>query len=366
MKLFECQACGQTLDFGNTFCNGCSRRLGFLPDRLELKALDADGEMFRPVDSPNERWFFCVNAESDACNWMLPEGSDDIACPCCRHNRTIPDLSDPANHALWRRLEGAKHHLFYSLLRLGLPHEDRMQNPTGGLAFDFLSDGIDADGNPKPVLTGHEDGLITLNVLEADDAEREKRRAQMGEPYRTLVGHFRHEIAHYYWDVLVRDGGRIDASREAFGDESDDYMAALQRHYQNGPVPGWPDSFISAYAASHPWEDFAETFAHYLHIVDTLDTAKAFGLNLRSPIGGDRVLRLGIGFDPYDADSAEMLVAAWVPLTFAINSINRSMGQPDLYPFVLSQPVVAKLQFVHDLIHGHEIAAAAVDASAAA
>ena len=173
----------------------------------------------------------------------------------------------------------------------------------------------------------------------------------MGEPYRTLLGHFRHEVGHFYWNLLVRDAGIIEWCRDLFGDESRDYGEALEAHYRNGPPPDWRKRHVSAYASAHPWEDFAETWAHYLHIVDTLETASVFGLHERP--GGSRK-GAASWFDPYADEPFERIIEAWLPLTFAVNSLNRSMGQPDLYPFVLAPPTIEKLAFVHRLVHGHE------------
>jgi hypothetical protein len=198
-------------------------------------------------------------------------------------------------------------------------------------------------------MTGHDNGVITLSVAEGDDAEREKRRTTLGEQYRTLVGHFRHELGHYYWDRLVRDGGRLDGFRAVFGDERADYGEALQLHYKQGPSADWNLHSISAYASSHPWEDFAETWAHYLHIVDALETARSYGINVRAHFMPD-ASGAKIDFNPYAAPSAERLADAWAPLTVALNAVNRSMGVPDLYPFVLNASVMEKLEFIHALI----------------
>ena len=201
----------------------------------------------------------------------------------------------PGNAERWQALEAAKRRLIYAMNRLGLPLESKKEDEIKGLAFDFL-----ADADPsQPVMTGHDDGLITINIAEADSAEREKRRVELGEPYRTLLGHLRHEVGHYYWDVLVRDGGRIEASRAVFGDESLDYQEALERHYQNGAPAGWQETYVSAYATMHPWEDFAETWTHYLHMVDTLDTAASFGMAVEPGTVTDPTLSTAIAFDPY-------------------------------------------------------------------
>ncbi len=362
MKLFKCQKCGQVLYFENTRCERCDHRLGYLPSRDRMAALEPatdDTWETRIRDVGQVR--FCANAGHDACNWLVPADSGHTFCLACRHNRTIPDLGVSENRRRWQRLEAAKRRLFYSLLKLDLPLATRIEDPSHGLAFDFLADQPEAAG-PK-VLTGHDNGLITIAVVEADDAEREQRRAKMREPYRTLLGHFRHEVGHHFWDVLVRDAGLLDECRAMFGDDSEDYNAALQRHYANGAPPGWQDEFVSAYATAHPWEDFAETWAHYLHIVDTLEMGAAFGLRVAPAVARDDSLDVELDFNPYRATDWTMIIEAWLPLTFAVNSLNRSMGQPDLYPFVLGPKVIAKLGFIHALVH-RQLGQGAVKAAA--
>ena len=352
MKLFECQHCGQPLYFENTRCESCGHKLGYLPSRGTVTALEDDNGLWRALAEPEGRYRYCANAAHEVCNWLVSADDPDEFCAACRHNRTIPDLSVPGNLLNWRKIEVAKHRLFYSLLRLKLPVVTKAEDPDG-LAFDFKS----AAG--EPVMTGHANGLITLNLSEANDAERERARHALGEPYRTLLGHFRHEIAHYYWDQLIKDKPIITECRELFGDDTIDYGEALKRHYENGPPPDWNERFVTAYASSHPWEDFAETWAHYFHMVDTLETAKAFGLRVRPRVTMGAELATAVDFDPHGVDM-ERIVDAWLPLTFAVNSINRSMGVPDLYPFVLAPAVIVKLAFIHKLIHGaHNEAAAA-------
>ncbi len=348
MKLYACQACGQLLFFENTRCERCGHQLGYLPERNVVSAVEADGAAFMPLAAQERRFRFCANAAQGACNWLVAVESEDEFCLACRHNNTIPDLNIAHNLPRWQTLEIAKHRMFYSLVRLGLPLRNREDDPEHGLEFDFRAD---ESGAPR-VLTGHDNGLITISLTETDPAEREKMRVAMGEQYRTLLGHFRHEVGHYFWDVLVRDGGKLEACRALFGDDSQDYNEALKRHYQQGAPADWQQGFISAYATSHPWEDFAETWAHYLHIVDTLETASAFGLQVRPKVPESEELRTTIDFDPYGAGAFEPLIDSWLPLTFAVNSLNRSMGQPDLYPFVLSPKVIEKLGFIHGLVHG--------------
>ncbi|MEJ8571682.1 putative zinc-binding peptidase [Microbaculum marinum] len=349
MKLFQCQNCGQPVYFENVACERCGARLGFRTEDMQMYALVQDaGSHWRPAAGPSEALRFCANAGHGACNWLVPAGSASDFCIACAPNRTIPDLSDELNLQHWRKLEASKRHLFYSLLRLGLPLNDEAAAPGTELAFELIGD-TDPD---TPVLTGHADGLITINLAEADDAEREARRTAMGEPYRTLLGHFRHEIGHYYWDRLVRDGGRLESCRAMFGDERRDYQQALADNYEKGPPDDWRERFVSSYASAHPWEDFAETWAHYLHIIDTLETAEAFGLRTRPNIPNGETLGHTVTFDPYDDVPFDKIITAWLPLTVAVNSLNRSMGQPDLYPFVLPPPTIGKLEYIHRLVHG--------------
>jgi hypothetical protein len=353
MKLFSCQGCGQLLYFENVRCENCGRALGYIADITTISALDpVEGGGWTVLAAPEKAYKFCLNYDAGMCNWMVPADDSIGFCAACRHNRVIPDLSVPGNDLLWRKMETAKHRLFYSLLRLDLPLENRTDDSEHGLAFDFLADA--SESHAAEVLTGHDNGLVTLALKEADDATREKVRGEMGEPYRTLLGHFRHEIGHYFWDRLVAtDEPMLNAFRALFGDDREDYGEALKKHYAEGPPPGWQDSFISMYATTHPWEDFAETWAHYLHIVDTLETAGAFGLKVK-PRRARGALAASIDFDPYKAPRMDTLIDAWLPVEFATNSMNRSMGHLDLYPFVLTPKVVEKLGFVHALTHHRE------------
>lgn len=356
MKRFYCSSCDEEVYFENHFCGHCNRRLGFDPSRTAMIAVEEAGEsVWSAAGAKNASeagYRLCHNHSSAACNWLVDASSQHERCVCCRHNRTIPDLGIPENTFRWAALESGKRALFYSILRWGLPHPTAEDGAPEPLVFDFLSDTPLPDGTVERVLTGHDNGLITINIAEGDDAVREANRAAMGEPYRTLIGHFRHEVGHYYWDILIRDGGRLDAFRSLFGDERADYGQALKVHYENGAPPDWADHYISSYASAHPWEDFAETWAHYLHITDSIETARAYGMvrAASAAVSGEEapIDRVRQG---YDADSAESLVAAWVPVTIAANAINRSMGQPDLYPFVLNSAVMEKLAFMHRLVH---------------
>ena len=297
MKLFRCQACDNLVYFENRTCGRCGHRLGYIPELEIIAAVEPAGEPnWTPLKADGAARRFCANADHDVCNWMLPPGSAGELCVACRHNDTIPDLSNPAHVASWRELELAKHRLFYSLLRWSLPLKTRAEDSRHGLAFEFLAD--PPQGSGVKVMTGHDEGIVTIALTEADSAERERRRSQLDEPYRSVLGHFRHEIGHHYWDVLVRDGGKLEACRAVFGDDTQDYGEALKRHYSEGAPANWQESFVSAYATSHPWEDFAETWAHYFHIVDTLEMASAFGMSIEPAIDTDGAYTARLDFDP--------------------------------------------------------------------
>jgi hypothetical protein len=330
MRAFACQ-CGARIFFDNTRCLSCGFELGFAPDMLDMLAFptpDADH-----IETPGGKYRKCANyAHEGVCNWLVRADEAAEFCQACRLNSVIPNLSEPENRILWQEVEHAKRRLVYSLDQLDLPVLTKSEDPVRGLSFD-----IKQTLGDERVLTGHADGLITLNLIEADAAEREKMRLSMKERYRTLLGHFRHEIGHYYWDRLVADVDGFDAFRELFGDERADYAEALKQHYSKPADPNFADTFISHYAASHPWEDFAETFAHYLHMIDTLETAEAYGFTKAA--------------QGRAANEFEPLMVEWYRLTVALNALNRSMGLPDAYPFAIAPPVKEKLRFVHELIH---------------
>jgi hypothetical protein len=355
MKLFACQHCDQILFFENVGCTRCGHRLAYLSDRDTLSALDPaqsgeEGLWQALAERKGGRpalYRLCANyVDHGVCNWAVPVDDPEPLCRACRLNGVIPNLGDPGAQGIWARLEVAKHRLVYTLLALGLPVEARTETNPRGLTFEFKR-----DVNGEKVLTGHHEGIITLNVAEAEDPFREKMRVQLGEAYRTLLGHFRHEIGHYYWQRLIAGSDWLERFRERFGDETADYAGAVKRHYAGGPPPDWQDQHVSAYASMHPWEDWAESFAHYLHMVDTLETARAFGLALRPEVGSSRAARPAkLTARRLDLQEFDELLAGWIPLTLALNSLNRSMGLADLYPFVLSATATDKMRFVHDLV----------------
>jgi len=327
--------------FENNACLRCGTPLGYDPSARELVVVD-DGRAR------------CGNAATLGCNWLVDgvagtgyaPGGGDERCRSCRLTRTVP--GDDTSVVALADVETAKRRLLFQLDEVELPVSDRVEPDGPGLAFDLLSSRL------GPVTTGHEDGVITIDLAESDSAHRESLRHELGEAYRAVLGHLRHEIGHYYWDLFVDDDATLARLRECFGDERANYSEALARHYEDGPSPGWANAYVSAYATMHPWEDWAETFAHYLHILDTLQTAAAFGMLVTGPAVvtgpvGDPTLvavpTLDLTRETFDA-----ILAEWLPLTYALNAVNRSMGNNDLYPFVLPPRAVEKLALVHELV----------------
>lgn len=334
MRRFFCR-CGQVVFFESTRCVHCGSTLAFDPGQMRMVTLEGDGREPELIAGRTLR--YCRNKlEYDACNWLAPLEQASGYCLACQCNHIIPNLDKPENLRRWQALEQAKKRLVYSLLDLGLELVSKWDDPERGLWFDFLEDKRTSQEVAEGfVATGHAGGVITINVLEADDPRREAIRESMNEPYRTLLGHFRHESGHYYWRSLIGEvPERLEAFRALFGDERADYDAALQDYYARGPAPDWSEQYVSAYASAHPFEDWAETWGHYLHMTDTLETAQSFELE-----------PAGAGDAPF-----EERMARWMKLTLALNALNRSMGLRDAYPFVLSAPVRAKLGFVDELL----------------
>lgn len=345
MEIYKCAHCSQIIYFENGSCVHCGYPLGFDAENLKLQPVVAFGnETYTVYDQPEPTYRYCLNHGYGVCNWLVRADSPTPFCRACDLNSTIPNLSEPEAISQWMVIENAKHRLVYSLLKMKLPLRSKKTDPEKGLMFDFLAD---LKGKPR-VLTGHDNGLITLNIIEADDVEREKSRKNMKEPYRTLIGHFRHEVGHYYWDRLIDNSAYLEEFRKLFGDDREDYGEALQKHYKQGAPADWNRHFISTYASSHPWEDWAETWAHYLHIMDTLQTGFAFGLSLHPQIAKpEDYLDADMRQDPYEIKDFSRIISTWLPMSFAMNSINRSMGHTDLYPFVITPEVMEKLSFIH-------------------
>jgi hypothetical protein len=300
-----------------------------------LVIADDDGTATSGTVDAQERQL-CANLHLAECNWLVDVQPTRQLCASCRLTRTRPRDDDASALTAFAEAERAKRRLIAELYELRLPIVDRREDPQNGLAFDLLSS---AD---QPVFTGHDHGIITVDLAEGDDVHREQMRVDMDEPYRTVLGHFRHEVGHYYFYRLVApDRDRLARFVGLFGDPEADYRAAIDRHYQQGPPGGWQQRHVSAYASMHPAEDWAETFAHYLHIRSTLDTAAAYGL---APATGTYQRKI-LGPSAFDT-----IIGMWLPLSWSLNMVNRSMGKPDLYPFVLPAAVLDKMRLIHAVI----------------
>jgi hypothetical protein len=336
MLAFACPVCGRLVTFDSTRCLHCLTELGY--DWADGELVDVDGAEDRHR---------CANQALAACNGVAP--TPDTLCESCLLTRTRPADGDADALGGFAAAEAAKRRLLFSLLELRLPVHGFREQP-GGLAFDFLSSAA------APISTGHADGVITLDLTETDPAARERRRMAFGELYRTLLGHLRHEIGHYYQPILAPEGSPArERSRALFGDDRADYQEALDRHYADGPPADWARNYVSAYATMHPWEDWAETFAHYLHIRDTSQTAAAYGVRIDGPAVATTD-PVPLDSDPAFDDDFRALLEAWFPLTYALNAINRSMGARDLYPFVITPATHAKLSFVDELVRDQRAA----------
>ena len=353
MKTFHCDECQNLVFFENARCLNCGYALAYLPDLAVMAAVQqqVDG-VWRPKSGADSdlSYRLCANyQDKNICNWAVPDSDPDPFCLSCRLTHVIPDLSRTSRE-VWYRLEVAKRRLIYGVLSLRLPLNKQDANTPNGVAFSFLEDSQEPNGDCGRVLTGHNGGIITINIAEVDDIKREQQRLQHNEPYRTLLGHFRHEIGHYYWDRLIAGTAAQDAFRARFGDERMDYAAALQRHYSLPRPPDWGTNFISAYATSHPWEDWAESWAHFMHIADAVETADAIGLSLTPRRNDEPVLATQADRAQAALLSFNRMIEQWLPLSYVVNNLNRGLGLPDSYPFVLSPVVIEKLRFVHDTV----------------
>ncbi len=344
MKTFTCSSCSNRVYFENVVCSHCNHDLAFDNEALEMRALSPTDQhgayQIVSATGPDRQSLrnYCDNHAHGACNWLTPAGTMGL-CRACAMNRTIPNLSEPGSQEAWADFERAKKRLVYQLLRFNLPFGD-VPDGTSGLSFSFA----------RNETTGHLDGEISVDFNEADDVWRESQRQAFNEPYRSLLGHLRHETGHYYWMRLVDGSGRLTAFRELFGDERDEYAAAIARHHhQSAPPADWPENYVSAYASAHPWEDWAETWAHYHHMIDAVETASAWhiapGNTAHFPILWPRN-----SHDIYRDEDFDALMHRWIPLTLALNSLSRSMGHDDFYPFVIAENVTTKLRFIHDTI----------------
>jgi hypothetical protein len=343
---FACGHCRSLVFFENSVCITCGSAQGFHRASARLVVLHRNGAELRYTDDAGRAYRPCANLRIATCNWLAEVGVDSGLCECCQLTRTRPPDSDVPALAAFARAEAAKRRLVFQLDQLGLPTTSRREDPEHGLAFDLLS------SRRTAITTGHDSGVITIDLAEGDDVHRETLRVRLDEPYRTLLGHLRHEIGHWYWDVLIDQAPFHEQFRSLFGDERIDYAEALAAHYDKSASEGWHQNYVSNYAAAHPWEDWAETFAHYLHIRDTLQTTAAWGVSVAGPdLDLSVAWDAAVTADPVaDSDEFGDLIRTWLPLTYALNAETRSMGKDDLYPFVLTPPVVEKLRFVHTVV----------------
>ncbi|WP_111494090.1 MULTISPECIES: zinc-binding metallopeptidase family protein [Marinobacter] len=286
-------------------------------------AYDPQARAFLPMPP------FCANREVIGCNWIAPE--EGAFCRSCAMTVLAPDPSIEGAMANWALTEAAKR---WVLDNLGRWHWFRPEDPGVRPMFRLLAEGL------TPVYMGHVEGVVTISVAEADPVVRTSRREALQEPYRTMIGHMRHEIAHMLWWRLHLREDFLEAFRAMFGDERSDYTAALQSHYETGPPGDWRQHFITSYASAHPHEDWAETVAHLLHLTDITDSVIAAGLSSPEVPGPN--------WDPYAEPDPARLIHVAASLAMAINHVNRAMGLSDLYPFVLSDATRGKLAFAHN------------------
>ncbi|WP_435235846.1 zinc-binding metallopeptidase family protein [Psychromonas sp. PT13] len=375
MKTFQCNCNNEpTLFFESSHCLSCHKIVGLDDDfdQVEPYELDKETGLFFKSSEPQIFYKKCDNnAHYHVCNGMVnlntfepAEDSDEVLCFACRFNETVPDLTVPEHIPLWKKMETAKRRALYTLKALPVPLRNIKQDPEGGLSFDFTTDRNVKDHfasklpDHETVFTGHDAGHITINLAEADDVARSQTKIAMGEKYRTLLGHFRHELGHYYFDkLIINSPEKHTLCKQYFGDDELDYQEALKHHYENGAPANWRDTFISSYATMHPYEDWAETWAHYMHIIDTLETAQNFSISSSTSHATEETEEVGELRLPQDAyyfsaqTSITDILDAWVDFSVILNSLNRSMGLPDAYPFVLTQAVRTKLAFIHHAIH---------------
>lgn len=323
MRPFPCPVCDTRVYFENTQCTACGTAIGYQAERDRFVAVDGGD------------YDYCANHPHSGCNWVVPAASAPGYCIACELNEIIPPVEDPEQRRRWAGVEAAKRRFLYSVLRLSIPIHPKRHDPSG-LSFRIL---VNAEhGGSGDVTMGHANGVITIDATEADAHLREFRRAELDESYRTLLGHMRHESGHYFWERLGESDGFLEAFRALFGDEREDYPKALERHYANGAPENWREDYISAYATSHPWEDWAESFAHYLHVLDGAETFEAYAPALTHEQD----------LDPYSARDLRPTLSRWHSIALMMNAMNRSMGHQDYYPFVINSSVTRKLIFIHE------------------
>lgn len=337
MWAFRCPHCGSAVAFEDQQCLSCGTEVAFHKPWMQIALAPAAGTTTGIDDA---QWSRCAHWDA-GCNWLVAADDPTGICYADGFVRTGPDPADAEANKELASTRKSLRQLIFQLLDLNLPLKSFHEHPRG-LAFDLLS----SRSLGHPVIIGHSNGVITIDLAESLELYRERQRIILDEPYRTMLGHMRHEVGHYYEMILISDGSLVDQARMYFGDERADYQQALARYYAGDVPPNWREDYISHYATAHPFEDWAETFAHYLHITCTLGTIADSGLVLSA----QRVhFDLDADIDPstsYRESDITRLVHDWEVLSGVLNRVNHAMGEDDLYPFRLTLPVVAKLGFV--------------------
>ena len=319
MRAFGCEVCGAELFFENSVCVRCGSAVGYSREHGTLVAVTAD----RPI---------CANLNRCGCNWIADPASVLGLCFSCRLTRTRPADADAVGLAQYWVAEAAKRRLIFGLDELELPI--MISDGFAGLAFDLLS------STQGKIITGHLNGIITLDLAESNDSHREALRQSMDEPYRTVLGHFRHEIGHYYCQLLALTPDRRDEFRTLFGDETLSYEEALQRHYASRELASSGRASSSARTRPCIRSRISRRCSATSCTSPTRCRRRGSSGCCRNRIsattssrhaGTARKLRKSL----LERPMAEVVGETWLPVSKGLNQINRSMGKPDLYPFVL-------------------------------
>jgi hypothetical protein len=350
MKIFECPHCLNPLAFESTHCERCGHAVGYLNQYSELKLL-VQGEHGKIYSEEGRTYQYCQHHQHGVCNWLVPTDSVHSLCDVCLLDQNLSGITSEEQRVTWKKMEQAKHRLIYSLNRLNLPVVSKSDAPDHGLSFEFLTEEYPS----SPVRNGYSNGLITINLARADAGSTGSLRHRIEEHHGSIMSFLRHEIGHYYWEQLVLSNRAIlQTFRELFGDEIPDYDQALDQHHQIGPPDNWQKDYSSKYATFHARADWAETWSHYLYLMDLLESAYALGLSIRPNLQSASSMSMYASFDPYKETEFEKILDAVIPLTFAVSHLNQRTEQPNLYSFSIPEPVIRKLRFVHQLLHSFE------------
>jgi hypothetical protein len=337
LKRGKCK-CNRWLFFGNTACLGCDRSVGRCCACRAMASFSpaSTSELFS-CDNCHAEVQPCANRNLGICNCFAnqTDSTGNVLCTYCEFTRVVPPHDSPDKFSRWRELESAKRRLLIQLSGLEFPPFASKFVPTCPLVFEFKEDTVLPDGSIEAVFTGHENGVITINAHEADSVRREQSRVAFNEPQRTLIGHMRHEYGHFL-DLCCIQGDLLRAKYvELFGDPATvDYAEAKTRYYAQGPTGNWPESYVSAYASMHPWEDFAETVNVYLDLMALAETARD---------------QLGSNIDTSANGCVATFISELLDLAITVSEFNFDMGLNALLPERFNDEVVCKLSYVHSL-----------------